>query len=157
MNYEKFYALLNNLVDLFDRLLHVESDKLDAIAVNDIEKLDEYMKTEQAFTLEMRSLDQKREALQEEMGLKGLTISQIIEKAPADQKEKLDHYRNVLIDKKEELELSLQCTRKFIEMHIVSLDVLISQLGPEKQETAGYEKDGKAKEEDNPKFTSKKV
>lgn len=157
---KKLFDVMDDVLELFDRLMVVENSKLDAIAVNDVDKLDEHMRAEQACTMELRSLDARREHVQEELGFKGYTMRQIIDATSGEEKEKLQEIYETLQIKTEELQIAVDCTKKFIELHIQSLDFLLAQMGGQKhEEEIAYQQSGekKSEEPDKPRFTSKKV
>lgn len=157
---KKLFDVMDDILELFDRLMEVENSKLDAIAVNDVDKLDEHMRAEQACTMELRSLDARREQIQSELGFDGYTMRQIIEASSGEDKEKLREMYETLQVKTEELQVAVDCTKKFIELHIQSLDFLLAQMGGhKKEEETAYHQSGEKKngEPDKPRFTSKKV
>jgi hypothetical protein len=157
-NLRDFYTILENHIALFDGLTSLEAQKLEAIVENDIDRLDAYMRAEQAYTLELRGLDIKREKIQENLGIAGLTLSAIIERTEGEQKKKLTDLYTNLRDKIEDLDAAITCTKKFIELHLDSIGFLEDKLKKQRAEGAPYEKSGKKRPENPPaKFTSKKV
>ena len=58
---DDFLDLLEKLVLLFDDLTEVEQTKLEAVTKKDIDTLNDCMKEEQAYLLQFRGLDKKRE------------------------------------------------------------------------------------------------
>lgn len=153
------YTVLNNVMSLFDRLLIAENAKLDAIAVNDVDKLDECMRCEQAFTMELRSLDAKRESVQAGLGFDGMTLSEIIAALPSDQTQKLSGIMEELQQRTDELTVAVSCTKNLIELHLQSLDLVLESMGSQVTRDVSYESSGEKNEELNvpPKFSPKKV
>lgn len=153
------YAVLESVISLFDKLLVTENAKLDAIAVNDVDKLDEYMRAEQAFTMELRSLDAKREKIQAELGFDGLTLSGIVDSLPQGESEKLSDIMEQLQQRTDELTVAVNCTKNLIELHLQSLDIVLESMGSQVKRDVSYESTGEKNEEVNvpPKFSSKKV
>ena len=157
---QALFSVLDSLSSLFDRLIEVETEKLGAIAINDIAKLDEFMKTEQAISLELKGLDSKREAVQAELGFSGLPMGEIIEKTEGEDAQKLNNIYLSLQEKVEDLNGAIECTKKFIALHLQSLDLLEMRMKTQHEEESGsYEKTGRKKPEDDagPRFTSRKV
>lgn len=82
--YTEFNALIKDFIELFDTLIDVEQKKLDAVIANDIAKVEESIKKEQAVILQLRGLERHRESAQVSMGMKDLTFREILEQAPED-------------------------------------------------------------------------
>ncbi|HIX28262.1 MAG TPA: flagellar protein FlgN [Candidatus Blautia stercoravium] len=87
--YLDFISLIKEFIQLFDALISVEQQKLDAAVSNQVSFVEECMKKEQAFVLRLRGLEKRRESLQENMDMKDFTFSRILEKAPPEAKEQL--------------------------------------------------------------------
>ena len=73
-----FQQLIRQFIVLFDRMIPLEQAKLDAVSQNEISRLEEIIKKEQAEIMALRGLDQKREKLQAELGWKDLTFQKIL-------------------------------------------------------------------------------
>ena len=154
-NFNAFCAVLESHISLFEGLMSVETQKLSAIAGNDIDKLDQHMKSEQAYALELRGLDAKREMIQAKLGCAGLPLNQIIEKSEGERKKKLLALYLNLKDRIEDLDATIACTKKFIELHLNSIDLLEARMKTQRNES---EKPGSKKSDDKPpRFTSVKV
>ena len=156
------YKLLDSVVSLFDKLLAVETEKLDAIAVNDVEKLDEYMLSEQALTMELRSLDAKREKEQSVLGFENFTLNSIIQAVDGDSPDdaaKLKDLMETLEQKTDELTVAVACTRKFIELHLQSIDFVLAKMGEQREKEGSYQSSGEKSEQDSrpTQFTPRKV
>lgn len=87
--YTEFCSLIEEFLELFDELTAVEQKKLDAAVKNQVTFVEECMKKEQAFVLQLRGLEQRRESQQEALGMKALTFREILEKVPSEVQEKL--------------------------------------------------------------------
>ena len=75
---DDFLDLLEKLVLLFDDLTEIEQTKLEAVTKKDIDTLNDCMKEEQAYLLQFRGLDKKRESIQKDLGFENMKFSQII-------------------------------------------------------------------------------
>jgi len=154
-----FHELLSNMVSFFDELIDLENRKIDAIAVNDIKKLDEYMKEEQAFTMRLRGLEMKREKLQKQYGFEGMILREIIEETGGEDKEKLQQAYDMLEERMKNVKDAVECANKFIELHLEGISNILESLDKTQKEAKTYDKKG-AKKKDGAKegkFTSKKV
>jgi len=76
----ELYVLLQDSAETYESFIKTEYEKYDAVARDDIKKLDEIIEIEQVFYLKAKGLEQKREKLIQSMGFKGKTLKEIIEK-----------------------------------------------------------------------------
>ncbi|MDR2023953.1 MAG: flagellar protein FlgN [Hungatella sp.] len=73
-----FVAVIEELIHLFQELIHIEQTKLEATSKNRITHVENCMNQEQAAILKLRGLDKKRETCQEKLGWKNNTFNQIL-------------------------------------------------------------------------------
>ena len=151
-----FFETLRDTICLFDELLVFENEKLDAVAANDVDRLDRRLNEEQACLLRMKNLDAKREQLQQKLGYADMTLKQIAEQIGGAEQAALLALYDELSAKSTELKDAIATTKKFIDLHINAIGILLENL-----ETGGatYTSDGeKAAETATPqRFESKKV
>ena len=81
-HFESFCQLLQEYIDLFDHLIQIEEEKIEAVNKNQITFVENCMNHEQAAVLKLRGLELQREKSLEELGCSGLSFRQIIEKRP---------------------------------------------------------------------------
>ena len=155
---QPFFLLISSLTEVFQEMIVLESNKLDAIAVNDIEKLEQYMKEEQAYAMKMRGLDGKREALQKSMGFENLTLREVIARLDPAEAERLAEMDGLLRTMIEELKNAVSCTKKYIELHLCSLQMLLDQAN-ESKSSETYDNKGEKQPPDAApkKFAPKKI
>ena len=125
---QKLHDILTELTAIFEELFELESVKIDAIAANDIPKLDNCMKDEQVISMRLRGLDAKREKVQAELRMPGLTFKEIIERAEGEEKETLSEAYIQLEGRLACVKEATECSKKYIELHLKSLDFLLTQL-----------------------------
>lgn len=154
--FTEFKGLMDEYITLFDQLIAFESKKLDAIAANNVELLDLQMKDEQAYLLKLKGLDIKREKLQKQMSMENLSFREIISKLEGEKKVILQNSFEILTKRTEEMKAAANSTKLYIELHLHSLNLLISKLGGNEQNT-GYDKNGVQPLSDTKRFESKKV
>ncbi len=80
--FESFRELIQEYIDLFNHLIQVEEEKIEAVHKNQITFVENCMNHEQAAVLKLRGLELQREKALEELGCAGLSFRQIIEKRP---------------------------------------------------------------------------
>ncbi|MCL1809363.1 MAG: flagellar protein FlgN [Clostridiales bacterium] len=151
---DSFCGLIHETLGLFDDIICLENKKLGAIAENDVTLLDQYMNDEQAYLLQMRGLDYKREKLQGQFGAAGLTFKQIIDKFETPERETLDLLYDELSAKSSELKEAVSGTKRYIDLHLASISALLEKL----EGAATYDKNG-GKEQKTPpaRFTPTKA
>lgn len=82
MTHEGYLQLLTELKTTIDQLVGVESRKLDAVHSADLPTVDECIRQEQAISLTLRSLEQRRGKMLEALGLTGVSLSALFEHFP---------------------------------------------------------------------------
>lgn len=81
-DFTAFTTVIEELITLFDHLIEVEQEKLDAAVKNRVTFVEDCMHKEQAAVLQLRGLDQRREAEQKRLGMEGYTFRQILKEVP---------------------------------------------------------------------------
>lgn len=126
------YEILKESADLYKIFLELEYKKYDIAIKDDIVALDDIVSKEQVFYLKMRGLEQKREKLIEEMGMKGKSIKEIIELSDEEQRpmliEAYDELYKLILDVKK---ISKLC-KTVIEVRMNRIHKAMSQLGEKK-------------------------
>ena len=87
MEYQDYLRLLQDLCRELDTLAQVERDKASAVREHDLDALNACMKREQAVTLALRGLDQKRERLLSALELSGVSLREMPRRCPAEYRE----------------------------------------------------------------------
>ena len=80
---------MNEYIKLFDQFQPLEEEKLKAAEEENLSKLEQCMNKEQAFSLALRGIENKREKMQQQNGQEGMTLKEIIDKFYQDQREEL--------------------------------------------------------------------
>ena len=84
---EELLGLLDRLTVILGELTAVQKDVAASVHEDDLIRLGECMKKEQALSLSLRNIDQKRLRLQQQMGLEKITLSAL----PADRIQIFEH------------------------------------------------------------------
>jgi len=152
-----FYKIMEEIMNLVDSVIALENQKLDAIASNDISELDRIMKEEQAIILQFRGLEKKRDKIQDDLGLSSLTFREMIDKDTLSNSKELAKLYQQMNEKMKEVKTVTDCTKKYIELHLHSLDTLITNLQNGNSDV-NYNKIGeKQPREMTPRFTRIKI
>lgn len=76
---EELKKIIVDLNSVFEELIPIERNKLTAAADHNVVELEECMKREQVAILQLKGLDQRREALQQKHGWNGMSFRQLAE------------------------------------------------------------------------------
>lgn len=80
--YAEYLRHLEELSGLLERMSQTARNKLMAAREGDLTALDECMKQEQAYSMSLRGMDQKRDKMLAAMGLTGVTLSALADHYP---------------------------------------------------------------------------
>ena len=77
-DFTDYGKIIEEFITLFDNLIPIEQEKLDAAVKNQVTFIEDCMHREQAAVLQLRGLEQKREAEQRRLGMEGYSFRQIL-------------------------------------------------------------------------------
>lgn len=80
--WQDYLKLMDSLSHTLEQLTQVERDKNGAASRGDLIAVEECMKREQVLSLSLRGFDQKRDAMLAQLGLRGVTLSQLEDHSP---------------------------------------------------------------------------
>lgn len=135
-NYKEIKSIIDEYINLMDKLVAFEKEKLEVISRKDIDLLNTYMKEEQVYLLELRGLDQKREAAQEKCGVAGLSYRQIKEKMSGSEQNEIQEAYQLLTLKTTEFKKTISTIKSFIEVKSHIIDNVIQKLGGKSGDTS---------------------
>ena len=73
-----YLKLLRQLTGIVEQLAEVERQKAGAASRGDVAGVDECMKREQVLSLSLRGIDQKRDKMIEQLGLRGVPLRDLV-------------------------------------------------------------------------------
>ncbi|MGB5822839.1 MAG: flagellar export chaperone FlgN [Proteocatella sp.] len=150
----KFIDVIGEMSEFFDGFQLLEKEKLEAVRSNNIRKLEECMKKEQAEILALRGLEKKQTAIQKTLGYEGLTFKAIIDLVPGMKKDELEIMYSRLSNSLEIFTKTTDSVKKAIDTNLSTIDDMLDV----KKESNGREAvDGNKTKKSNHSFTSKKV
>ena len=121
-----FEKVIQQMIELFDRMIPLEQSKLEAVSKNKIAVLEDIIKKEQAEIMSLRGLDQKRERTQEELGWKDLTFQQILKEAPEEQS-KLQELFDELAGRVKTFQSVTESSKTMMEVNLHAINQVIAQ------------------------------
>lgn len=130
-NYMKIKDIMEEYIKLMDKLIDFEQEKLETIKEKNTELLDKFLKEEQVYLLQLRGLDQKRETIQKELNLEGLTYRQIIDKTESSIRSELEKSYNVLSEKTNQFKELLNTIKTYIDIKLHTIDAFKEKFGAE--------------------------
>ncbi len=86
MDMQPYFTFLTDLAQTLDGLSALEQKKIQAIQNNDQALLDQYMKQEQAATMDLRGRERKRTQLLQQLGLESGSLRQLPDLCPSQYK-----------------------------------------------------------------------
>ena len=86
MDMENLVHFLSELRQELERLTQLQPQKIDAVRAHDLDVLNDCMKQEQAISLSLRGLEQKREKLLQALGLSGVSLLELDRHFPPEQR-----------------------------------------------------------------------
>lgn len=96
MDTSNLLQFFSELQQELERLTQLQPQKVAAVRAHDLDQLNDCMKQEQALSLSLRGLEQRRDKLLQALGLSGLSLMEAAQRCPAEQ-------RRAAVDAAEEL------------------------------------------------------
>lgn len=141
--FPEYLALLRELCGHLDRLAVLAQEKADAARQDDLLALDEVLKQEQAMTLTLRGLEQRRQKLSAELELTDTKLSGLPAKCPP---ELQDEARDTVEALRQGYQVYRSCSdmaRNTLELALHQIDKFVAAAGVDPAEAgAGYEPPG---------------
>ena len=122
-----FQQLIRQFIVLFDRVFPLEQAKLDAVSQNEISRLEEIIKKEQAEIMALRGLDQKREKLQAELGWKDLTFQKILMRLSEEQQTETKQLFDELASRVKSFQTITESSKTMMEVNLHAINEMIAQ------------------------------
>jgi len=157
-NINKFINVIKEMADFFDEFQLIEREKLEAVANNNIRKLEECMKKEQAEILVLRGLEKKQTEIQKILGYEGRTFKEIIGLIPETNKNELEIIYSRLSDSLERFRATTDSVKKVIDINLSTIEDILGEMVNSKKQSKGREATDENKtKKPSYSFTSKKV
>ena len=122
--WQDYLKLMRDLTKTLETLTQVERDKNDAASQGDLIGVEECMKREQVASLTLRGLDQKRDKLLAGMGLAGVPLRDMPERAPQDIRQEVKEAAERLRRKYELFQSASDVARNTLECNLHAIEKL---------------------------------
>ena len=115
VQFTDYVQLLRELEQTLRDLTALQPEKIAAVRVHDLEVLNDCMKREQAASLALRGLEQKRANMAKALGVDGVPIRQVAGHCPESCRGDLSHAVESLIRRGQELRSAQDAARAVVE------------------------------------------
>ena len=138
--YRPYLKLLRELADTLDKLTPLAQQKAEAARQDDLEALNEVLKQEQAFTLNLRGLELRRTKLLAQMGLDGVRLADLPSHCPPELADEARKTAETLRQSYEVYRGYADMARSTLELQLHQIDKFLADAGVDpKLASQGYE------------------
>lgn len=120
----EYLALLGKVTKTLEELTAVEQAKVNAVNQRDLPTVEQCMKKEQAYSLNLRGLDQKREKLLDQLGMRGVPLRGIMDHCPAGAEEETRQTADALRRQYSIFQTASEAARNTLEIHLHVIEEL---------------------------------
>lgn len=120
----EYLALLGKVTKTLEDLTSVEQAKIKAVNDRDLPTVEQCMKKEQAYSLNLRGLDQKREKLMGQLGMRGVPLRSIMEHCPPGAEEETKEAADALRRQYSIFQTASEVSRDTLEIHLHVIEEL---------------------------------
>ena len=138
-NLSSFRELIQQFIELFDRMTPLEQSKLEVVSRNQVALLEDIIKKEQAEIMALRGLDQKRERMQEELGWKDLTFQEILRRLPEEERPDMKQLFDELAARVKQFQSVTESSKTIMEVNLHAINQMAARQGGG---TKTYKEDG---------------
>lgn len=128
--YQEYLSFLETFIPVFEQLTQIAREKAEAVRRDDLTRLNACMKKEQALTLTLKSMDKKREAALEKLGLTGVPLSRLPESCPPDLRGRTMKVVERLHDQYSLYATASEVARTTLECNLHQIEKLMEEMGP---------------------------
>ena len=141
--YQAYLSLLRSLGESLEQLSALARKKAAAANADDLMALDEIMKQEQAMTLTLRGLEQRRLKLMSQLGLNGVSLTQLPENYPDELQLEAKQTAEGLRNSYSVYRSCADAARSTLELNLHQIEKIIADSGVDPAEAgAGYQAPG---------------
>ena len=137
-DFRAYLDLLRELSGSLDRLTGLAKEKTAAVRKDDLMGLDAALKQEQAMSLALRGLEQKRLTLLKGLGLENTPLTELPANCPAELRNETKKAVETLRRSYEVYRTAADVARDTLECNLHELEKLVEQMGGRQTGGAGY-------------------
>ena len=129
-SFQDMLKLIRDLTRTLEDLTETQKNVASAVRTDDLEKLGECMKREQALSLALRNADQRRIKLQAELGLENIRLSQLPEHVQDDHmRQEIKAAGEALNIQYQLLQSAAEVARSALECSLHEVEGMMTKLG----------------------------
>ena len=136
--HQAYLALLNELSSSLDQLSQLARQKTQAVQRDDLIGLDEALKQEQAMTLSLRGLEQKRLKAVSQLDLEGSSLSSLASRYPDAMQIQARQTAEKLLRSYQEYRCAAEVARNTLELNLHEIEKIITASGVDTAGSPGY-------------------
>ena len=135
---QAYLSLLNELSGRLDQLSELARQKTQSVTKDDLTALDEALKQEQAMTLNLRGLEQKRLKAVSQLGLEGSSLSELASRYPDSMQIQARQTAEKLLRSYQEYRCAAEVARNTLELNLHEIEKVIAASGVDTAGVPGY-------------------
>ena len=124
-----YLTLLGRVTRALEELTGVEQEKIRAVNERDLPAVEQCMKKEQVCSLNLRGLDQKREKLMDQLGLRGVPLREIMSRCPPGAEQETKEAAEALRRQYAIFQTTSEASRNALEIHLHIIEELHKRAG----------------------------
>ena len=122
-----YLKLLRQLTGIVEQLAEVERQKAGAASRGDVAGVDECMKREQVLSLSLRGIDQKRDKMIEQLGLRGVPLRDLVEHSPEGLEVETRRVADTLRQQYEVFQAASSAARNPLEVNLRAIELYCAE------------------------------
>ncbi|MCI8439809.1 MAG: flagellar protein FlgN [Oscillospiraceae bacterium] len=124
-----YLTLLGRVTRALEELTGVEQEKIRAVNERDLPAVEQCMKKEQVCSLNLRGLDQKREKLMDQLGMRGVPLREIMSRCPPGAEQETKEAAEALRRQYAIFQTTSEASRNALEIHLHIIEELHKRAG----------------------------
>ena len=124
-----YLTLLGRVTRALEELTGVEQEKIRAVNERDLPAVEQCMKKEQVCSLNLRGLDQKREKLLDQLGMRGVPLREIMSRCPPGAEQETKEAAEALRRQYAIFQTTSEASRNALEIHLHIIEELHKRAG----------------------------
>ena len=124
-----YLTLLGRVTRALEELTGVEQEKIRAVNERDLPAVEQCMKKEQVCSLNLRGMDQKREKLMDQLGMRGVPLREIMSRCPPGAEQETKEAAEALRRQYAIFQTTSEASRNALEIHLHIIEELHKRAG----------------------------
>lgn len=125
--WQDYLKLMEGLGRTLEQLTQVELDKNAAASRGDVLGVEECMKREQVLSLSLRGIDQKRDKMIEQLGLRGVPLRDLVEHSPEGLEVETRRVADTLRQQYEVFQAASSAARNTLEVNLRAIELYCAE------------------------------